>query len=45
VCVRKWNGTYAVLYVQVLLAITLGVAAGHFAQEGGAAIKALGDAF
>lgn len=36
---------YRHLYVQVLIAITLGVALGHFASETGAAMKPLGDAF
>lgn len=36
---------YRHLYVQVLIAIALGVALGHFAPETGAAMKPLGDAF
>lgn len=36
---------YRHLYVQVLIAITLGIALGHFAPETGAAMKPLGDAF
>jgi aerobic C4-dicarboxylate transport protein len=36
---------YRVLYVQVLIAIALGVLLGHFAPETGAALKPLGDAF
>lgn len=36
---------YRHLYVQVLVAIALGVAVGHFWPEWGAALKPLGDAF
>jgi aerobic C4-dicarboxylate transport protein len=36
---------YRLLYVQVLAAIALGAAVGHFAPEFGAALKPLGDAF
>ncbi len=36
---------YRHLYVQVLVAIALGVAIGHFRPETGAALKPLGDAF
>jgi aerobic C4-dicarboxylate transport protein len=36
---------YAHLYVQVLLAITLGIAIGYFAPDTGVALKPLGDAF
>src|SRR5436305_13423865 len=36
---------YRVLYVQVLIAIVLGVALGHWAPHTGAAMKPLGDAF
>ena len=36
---------YRLLYVQVLVAIALGAAVGHFAPEFGAALKPLGDAF
>ena len=39
---RAW---YRHLYLQVLLAITLGVALGHFAPATGEALKPLGDAF
>jgi len=39
---RRW---YAQLYVQVLLAITLGVLLGHFAPAAGAAMQPLGDGF
>ena len=38
----KWYGH---LYVQVLFAISLGIAIGHFAPETGVALKPLGDAF
>ncbi|WP_375271219.1 dicarboxylate/amino acid:cation symporter [Sphingomonas sp.] len=36
---------YAQLYVQVLIAITLGVLLGHFAPQTGEAMKPIGDAF
>lgn len=36
---------YTVLYVQVLIAISLGVLLGHFYPKTGAALKPLGDAF
>src|SRR5260221_9286731 len=36
---------YRVLYIQVLIAIALGVALGHWAPHTGAAMKPLGDAF
>ena len=36
---------YRLLYVQVLVAIALGAAFGHFAPEFGAGLKPLGDAF
>ncbi len=36
---------YRLLYVQVLAAIALGAAVGHFAPEFGAALKPLGDGF
>jgi aerobic C4-dicarboxylate transport protein len=39
---RRW---YANLYLQVLIAITLGVALGYWAPQTGAALKPLGDAF
>ncbi|WP_370463741.1 dicarboxylate/amino acid:cation symporter [Novosphingobium aureum] len=39
---RRW---YANLYAQVLVAIALGVAIGHFAPATGEALKPLGDAF
>ncbi len=39
---RAW---YAHLYVQVLLAIAIGVALGHFFPAAGVALKPLGDAF
>jgi len=39
---RAW---YAHLYVQVLLAIAVGVALGHFFPAAGVALKPLGDAF
>lgn len=39
---RPW---YAQLYVQVLIAIALGVAVGHFYPDWGKALKPLGDAF
>src|SRR5258707_9767796 len=39
---RPW---YAVLYVQVLVAIAIGVLLGHFFPKTGTAMKPLGDAF
>lgn len=39
---RRW---YAVLYVQVLIAIVLGSAVGHFFPSAGVALKPLGDGF
>jgi aerobic C4-dicarboxylate transport protein len=39
---RPW---YAILYVQVLIAIALGIALGHLYPKTGAALKPLGDAF
>ncbi len=39
---RPW---YSVLYVQVLIAITIGVLLGHFFPKTGTALKPLGDAF
>jgi aerobic C4-dicarboxylate transport protein len=39
---RAW---YPVLYVQVLIAIALGILIGHFAPQAGVALKPLGDAF
>jgi len=39
---RRW---YANLYVQVLIAIGLGIALGHFLPQTGEAMKPLGDAF
>jgi aerobic C4-dicarboxylate transport protein len=42
---RAKTPLYRLLYVQVLVAIALGAAVGHFAPEFGAALKPLGDAF
>jgi aerobic C4-dicarboxylate transport protein len=39
---RPW---YSVLYVQVLIAIAIGIALGHFYPKAGAAMKPLGDGF
>ncbi len=39
---RPW---YTVLYIQVLIAIALGIAIGHFFPKTGAALKPLGDGF
>ena len=39
---RSW---YPVLYVQVLIAIAIGILIGHFAPKTGVALKPLGDAF
>lgn len=42
---QKPRKFYQHLYVQVLLAITIGILLGHFYPETGAAMKPLGDAF
>ncbi|WP_420818899.1 dicarboxylate/amino acid:cation symporter [Oleisolibacter albus] len=42
---RKRGGIFRSLYVQVLFAIALGVALGHFYPQLGASMKPLGDAF
>jgi aerobic C4-dicarboxylate transport protein len=42
---RKRRPWYRVLYVQVLLAVVLGIALGHFFPKTGMALKPLGDAF
>jgi aerobic C4-dicarboxylate transport protein len=39
---RPW---YSVLYIQVLIAIALGILIGHFDPKAGTALKPLGDAF
>ena len=39
---RPW---YTVLYIQVLIAIAIGIALGHFFPETGKAMKPLGDGF
>src|SRR5215469_3938156 len=39
---RPW---YTVLYVQVLIAIAIGIAVGHFYPKTGVALKPLGDGF
>lgn len=39
---RRW---YSVLYIQVLIAIAIGIAIGYFFPKTGAALKPLGDAF
>jgi ABC-type dipeptide/oligopeptide/nickel transport system permease subunit len=39
---RPW---YSVLYIQVLIAITIGVLVGYFYPKTGTALKPLGDAF
>ena len=39
---RPW---YTILYVQVLLAIAVGILIGHFFPEIGVAFKPLGDGF
>src|ERR1700686_2056525 len=39
---RPW---YSVLYVQVLIAIVIGIAIGHFFPKTGVAMKPLGDGF
>jgi aerobic C4-dicarboxylate transport protein len=38
---RPW---YTVLYVQVLIAIAVGIIIGHFFPDAGVALKPLGDA-
>jgi aerobic C4-dicarboxylate transport protein len=42
---RKRGPWYTVLYVQVLIAVGLGIAIGHFFPRTGVALKPLGDAF
>src|SRR6266852_8609477 len=39
---RRW---YTVLYIQVLLAILVGILVGHFFPNAGVALKPLGDGF
>src|SRR6266704_6696485 len=39
---RPW---YAILYIQVLIAIAIGIILGHFYPETGTKMKPLGDAF
>jgi aerobic C4-dicarboxylate transport protein len=39
---RRW---YSILYIQVLIAIALGILIGHFHPRAGVALKPLGDAF
>jgi len=39
---RPW---YTVLYVQVLIAIAVGIIIGHFFPDAGVALKPLGDGF
>jgi aerobic C4-dicarboxylate transport protein len=39
---RPW---YRVLYIQVLIAIALGIAIGHFFPDTGKSLKPLGDGF
>ena len=39
---RPW---YSVLYIQVLIAIALGIVIGHYFPKTGVAMKPLGDAF
>ena len=39
---RRW---YSILYIQVLIAIAIGIAIGYFWPKTGAALKPLGDAF
>src|SRR5689334_24540492 len=39
---RRW---YSVLYIQVLIAIAIGIAIGYFFPKWGAALKPLGDGF
>ena len=39
---RSW---YSVLYVQVLIAIAVGILIGHFFPKTGVALKPLGDGF
>src|ERR1700724_27243 len=41
----KRHPWYTVLYIQVLIAIALGIALGHFFPKTGVAMKPLGDAF
>ena len=43
--IRERQPFYAILYIQVLVAIVLGAAIGHFWPETGEALKPLGDGF
>src|SRR5580698_8334053 len=45
VAAPKRHPWYSVLYIQVLIAIALGIAIGHYFPKTGVAMKPLGDAF
>src|SRR5271169_6623397 len=45
VAAPKRHPWYTVLYIQVLIAIALGIAIGHYFPKTGVAMKPLGDAF
>ncbi len=41
----KRSAWYKILYIQVLIAVVIGIAIGHFFPKTGMALKPLGDAF
>lgn len=43
--IRKRGPWYSILYIQVLIAVVLGICIGHFSPRTGVALKPLGDAF
>jgi aerobic C4-dicarboxylate transport protein len=43
--IKKHKPWYSILYVQVLIAVTIGICIGHFSPKTGIALKPLGDAF
>jgi aerobic C4-dicarboxylate transport protein len=43
--IKQHKPWYSILYVQVLIAVTIGICVGHFSPKTGVALKPLGDAF
>jgi aerobic C4-dicarboxylate transport protein len=43
--IRKRRPWYSILYIQVLIAVIVGICIGHFSPRTGVALKPLGDAF
>jgi aerobic C4-dicarboxylate transport protein len=43
--IKKHKPWYSILYVQVLIAVVIGICVGHFSPKTGIALKPLGDAF